>query len=255
MKHYRFLSVIAAVAGLAVATPALSAELNAAVAANFTAAAKEIAAAFEKKTGDKVVLSFGSTGQLATQIINGAPYDVFLAADSARPVKLETEGYTGTAQPRFTYAIGKLVLWSADPNVVDANGDVLKSGDFGKLAVANPKTAPYGAAGMQTIEKLGLTDSLQPKLVFGQNVAQTHQFIASGAATLGFIALAQVVNMEGGSQWVVPESLYAPINQQAVLLKKGDENAAAKAFVDYLQGTEAAAIITRYGYGTEKPGS
>ena len=255
MKINRILSLLTLVIGLGAASPALSAETHVAVAANFTAAAKEIAAAYEEKTGDKVVLSFGSTGQLATQIVNGAPYDVFLAADSARPVKLEDDGYTGSSHPRFTYAIGKLVLWSPDPKTVDAEGEVLKTGDFEKLAVANPKTAPYGAAAMETLEKLGLTDSLTPKLVFGQNVAQTQQFISTGAAALGFIALAQVVNLEGGSKWIVPETLYAPINQQAVLLKKGDDNAAARAFVDYLQGAEAGAIIARYGYATEKPGS
>jgi len=254
MKTNSILPLLAVLAALGLAGPVPAADVHAAVAANFTVAAKEIGVAFERKTGDKAILSFGSTGQLTAQIFNGAPFEIFLSADVAHPASLERDGFVGS-HPRFTYAVGKLVLWSADPQTVDGKGAVLAAGTFAKLAVTNPKSAPYGTAAMEAIEKLGLTEALRPKLVFGQNVSQTQQFISTGNAQLGFVALAQVINDASGSMWVVPETLYAPIRQQAVLLKKGDANPAAKAFVNFLQGPEAGAILGRYGYGVEKPAS
>jgi len=223
-------------------------EVKAAVAANFTAAMKEIAAGFEAATGHKVLASYGSTGKLYAQIENGAPFEVFLAADRKRPAMLED---AGTASGRFTYAVGKLVLWSADPGLVDAAGKVLQTGRFRRLAIANPATAPYGAAAMQVIGALGLGDSLQEKLVRGDSIAQTYQFVATANAGLGFVALAQVVLNPSGSRWEVPQALYDPIRQDAVLLRAGAGNPAAAALLAYLKSAPARAVIERFGYGTE----
>ncbi|ABK44240.1 molybdenum ABC transporter, periplasmic molybdate-binding protein [Magnetococcus marinus MC-1] len=224
---------------------------NIAVAANFTGAAKEIAAAFAEDTGHQAVLSFGSTGKLYTQIAHGAPFHAFLAADRKRPEKAEAEGLA-VAGSRFTYATGKIVLFSTDPNRVDPAGKVLEHPEtFAKLAIANPKTAPYGAAARQTMQKLGLLAAIEPKLVRGDSIAQTYQFVATGNAQLGFVALSQVITGVSGSQWVVPSDLYTPIRQDVVLLNNGVERIAAKAFVDYLKGDRARAIIEKYGYGVE----
>ncbi len=230
------------------ATPAFAGSALVAVAANFTAPAKEIGAAFTNKTGDTVEFSFGSTGQLYTQIAQGAPFDAFFAADDERPVLAEQEGY-GVPGSHFTYAVGKLVLWSAKPGVVDANGDVLKAGSFAKLAIASPKAAPYGAAAVETLKKLGVYESLEPKIVQGNNISQAHQFVASGAAELGFVALSQINLDPAGSRWVVPQDLYQPIYQDAVLLKRGAANPAASAFIAYLKSPEALAVLAKYGYG------
>ena len=223
-------------------------EVKVAVAANFTAAMKPIAAGFEQSTGHAAVMSFGSTGKLYTQIINGAPFAVFLAADQKRPRLLEAEG---KASGRFTYAIGKLALWSAEPGLVDAAGEVLYKGDFARLAVANPKTAPYGTAAMEVLDRLGLASKLAPRLVRGDSIAQTHQFVATGNAELGFVALAQVALDTSGSRWTVPQGLYTPIRQDAVLLQAGSGQPAALALMDYIKAREARAIIERYGYGLE----
>ncbi|WP_128293498.1 molybdate ABC transporter substrate-binding protein [Afifella aestuarii] len=230
------------------ASMAAAAETNVAVAANFTEAAKEIAAAFEEKTGDEATLSFGSTGQLYTQISQDAPFEVFLAADDERPAKAVSEGYAveGSA---FTYAIGKIVLWSTDADLVNGE-DTLKSGDFNKISIANPTTAPYGAAAVETMKALGVYEDLEPKIVQGNNIAQAFQFVQTGNAELGFVALSQIAASDEGSRWEVPADLYTPIKQDAVLLKKGEESAAAKAFLDFLKGPEAGAIIEKYGYGT-----
>lgn len=226
-------------------------ETNVAVAANFTTAAKEIAAAFAADSGHKAVLSFGSTGKLYTQIANGAPFQVFLAADTARPEKAEAKGLAvpGT---RFAYATGKIVLFSADPALVDGGGNVLGEPDaYEKLAIANPKTAPYGAAAVAAMTKLGIFAKVKDRIVQGDSIAQTYQFVVTGNAQLGFVALSQVINNDTGSKWVVPGDLYAPIRQDAVLLKTGADSAAAKAFLDYLKGHKARAIIRSYGYGIE----
>lgn len=220
--------------------------VKAAVAANFTAAMREIAADFEQITGHTALLSFGSTGKLYTQILNGAPFEVFLAADQKRPRLL---AQAGKAEAPFTYAVGRLVLWSARPSYVDAQGQVLTRGAFAHLAIANPKTAPYGAAALEVLERLGLKDALTPRLVRGDSIAQARQFVATGNAELGFVALAQVALDPSGSRWDVPQALYRPIRQDAVLLRAGADRPAARALVDYLKGPAARAIIQRFGYG------
>lgn len=225
-------------------------EVSVAVAANFTAPMQKIAASFEQDTGHKAVLSFGATGKFYAQINSGAPFQVFLAADDTTPERVEREG-KGVQGSRFTYAVGKLVLWSARDNYVDAQGAVLKTGDFAHLSVANPKLAPYGLAAVQTLEKLGLADSLKPRIVTGENIAQTYQFIASGNAQLGFVALSQVMEdgrIAKGSAWQVPSSMHEPIKQDAILLNTGKDNPAAAALMQYLRGDKARAVIRSYGY-------
>ena len=227
-----------------------AAEVHIAVAANFTAPINEIAAAFEKASGHKVIAAFGPTGGLYTQIKHGAPFEVFLAADDSTPARLETEGEI-LAGSRFTYAIGKLVLWSASVGYVDAQGEVLRRNEFNHLSIGNPKTAPYGLAATQVLGKLGLIDAVKPKLVEGTNITQAYQFVATGNAELGFVALSQVYKdgqIAVGSAWIVPEDMYEPIRQDAVILNKGKDNPAAAALVDYLKGPKAAAVIKSYGY-------
>lgn len=230
------------------AVPAWAGETLVAVAANFTAAANEIGEAFTKATGHSVKYSFGPTGQFYTQISQGAPFEVFLAADAARPEKAEKEGFAVDGS-RFTYAMGKLVLWSSDAALVDGEGAVLKSGAFEKIAIASPAAAPYGAAAVEAMKSLGVYEALEPKIVQGASISQAHQFVATGNAPLGFVALAQVVLDDKGSRWVVPDSLYSPIVQDAVLLKSGEGNEAAKAYLAFLRGPQAKTIIERYGYG------
>ncbi len=235
---------------LACSAAAFADEVQVAVAANFTAPMKEIAADFEKATGHKVVLSFGSTGKFYSQITNGAPFDVFLAADDETPAKLEKENGI-VAGSRFTYATGKLVLWSARPDLVDAKGEVLKKGDFAHLALANPKLAPYGAAAAETMTRLGLLEKLQPKFVQGDSIGQTFSFVSTGNAELGFVALSQVYEggrIKSGSAWIVPASLHNPIRQDAVILVRGKDNKAAAALADYLKSAPARAVILSFGY-------
>lgn len=229
---------------------ALADEVQVAVAANFTAPIQAIAKDFEKDTGHKLVASFGATGQFYAQIKNGAPFEVFLAADDSTPAKLEQEKAVVPGS-RFTYAIGKLALWSPKDGYVDAKGEVLKKGGFQHLSIANPKTAPYGLAATQVLDKLGLKDKLTGRIVEGQNIGQAYQFVSSGNAELGFVALSQIYKdgkVTAGSAWIVPADLYEPIRQDAVILEKGKDNAAAKALVDYLKGPKAAAVIKAYGY-------
>ena len=245
---FRFASSLAA---LAVCVQTLyAAEVNVAVAANFTAPAKDIAVLFEKHTGHKATLSFGSTGQFYAQIKEGAPFQVFLAADDTTPARLEKESQT-VAGSRFTYAIGALVLWSAKEGFVDGKGEVLKTGGFAHLSIADPEKAPYGTAAVETLTRLGLNDALQAKIVKGNNISQAHQFVSTGNAELGFVALSQVYKdgkVTSGSAWIVPTELYEPIRQDAVILVKGQGNAAASAFVDYLKGPKAGKVIESYGY-------
>ncbi|SNY91669.1 molybdate transport system substrate-binding protein [Cohaesibacter sp. ES.047] len=244
-------SLIALALSPLVAPQSEAAETKIAVAANFTSAAKEIAAAFKDETGHDAKLSFGSTGKLFAQIVNGAPFTVFLAADQARPIKAEQEG-AAVAGSRFTYATGRIVLFSQDAELVDGEGAVLQSPDrFDRLAIANPATAPYGAAAMEVIEALAVPVATQDKIVRGDSISQTHQFVASGNAQLGFLALSQVINLDQGSQWVVPTALYTPIRQDAVLLKTGADDEAAKAFMIFLKGDRAKDIIRSFGYGVE----
>lgn len=229
------------------ASAVLAGEVKVAVAANFAEPAREIAAQFQRRTGHTAVLSLGSSGQIATQIVNGAPFEVFLSADRERPQALERQRLAVPVS-RFTYATGRLVLFSRTPSLVDARGAVLATGGFDKLAIADPATAPYGAAAVATLDKLGLRTRLQPKIVTGASIAQAYQFVDTGAAELGFVALSQVKTVTGGSRWLVPARLHPPIDQQAVLLMAGASNPAAKAFLAYLRGREARAIIQRYGY-------
>lgn len=225
-------------------------EVQVAVAANFTAPMQQIAADFEKDTGHKAVLSFGATGKFYAQIVNGAPFEVFLAADDTTPARLEKEGHAVPGS-RFTYAVGKLVLWSPKPDFVDARGNVLKGGNFNKVSIANPKTAPYGAAAVETLKKLNLLDAVQPKFVQGENISQTLQFVSTGNADLGFVALSQVFKdgkLNGGSAWIVPGEFHEPIHQDAAMLAKGKDNAAATALLAYLKGDKARAVIRSFGY-------
>ena len=229
------------------ASPALAAQTQVAVASNFTDTAKEIAAAFQAATGDEAVLSFGASGQFYTQITKGAPFEVFLSADADRPKKADADGLSVPGS-RFTYAVGRLVLFSKTPGLVDDRGAVLSSGKFAKLSIADPASAPYGEAAIETLKTLKLYDTLQPKIVQGSNITQAYQFVETGAAQLGFVALSQVINETGGSRWLVPAADHAPIEQQAVLLKTGAGNPAAKAFIDFLKSPTAVAIIKKYGY-------
>jgi molybdate transport system substrate-binding protein len=245
-----FSILITAYALLTLAFPALAGEVQVAVAANFTAPMQVIAANFERATGHRAVLAFGATGTFYAQIKNGAPFDVLLAADDKIPAKLEQEG-SAVPGSRYTYAIGKLVLWSAQSNVVDAQGEVLKRGDFKHLAIAAPKLAPYGAAAVETLEKLGLLSVIESRFVQGENIAQTYQFVATGNAELGFVALSQVYangKLKSGSAWIVPDILHSPIRQDAVLLARAKDNAAAIALIDYLRSDAAKAVISSYGY-------
>ncbi|WP_444816594.1 molybdate ABC transporter substrate-binding protein, partial [Stutzerimonas frequens] len=210
-------------------------------------------AAFARDTGHRAVLAFGATGKFYAQIHNGAPFDVLLSADDSTPRRLENEGI-GIAGSRFTYAIGTLVLWSPREGYVDPQGKVLSDGDFRHLAVANPKTAPYGAAAMATLDRMGLREKLRPRFVQGENIAQTHQFVASGNSELGFVALSQVIEdgrIGKGSRWVVPADQHAPIRQDALLLRHGEGNPAAQALLAYLRGETAKALIREYGYAVE----
>mgnify|MGYP002150437768 FL=1 len=237
-------------AGLLLSLNANAGEVQVAVAANFTAPMQRIAAEFEKDSGHKATLMSGATGKFYAQISNGAPFEVLLSADDETPARLERDGLA-VAGSRFTYATGRLVLWSAREGYVDDKGDVLKKGDFRHLSIANPKTAPYGAAAIQTLSKLGLLPALEPRFVQGENIAQTHSFVVSGNAELGFVALAQVYKdgrLGAGSAWIVPASLHAPIRQDAVLLMKGASNPAAAALLKYLKGDKARAIIQSFGY-------
>lgn len=230
--------------------PAHAAEVRVAVAANFAAPMQKIAQAFEKDSGHKVQLAFGSTGGFYAQIKHGAPFHLFLAADEKTPLKLEQEGL-GVAGSRWTYAVGRLVLWSKQAHLVDDKGGVLKTQKFQRLAIANPKLAPYGIAAIETLNHMGVLQNVHPKVIQGDNIAQTYQFVASENAALGFVALSQVMHegtISQGSAWVVPESLHAPIRQDVILLTHAKEDAAAKALLHYLRSDKIKAIIRAFGY-------
>ena len=225
-------------------------EIQLAVAANFTGPMKLIAAEFEKDSGHKVLMTSGATGKFYAQITSGAPFEVFLSADDETPAKLEKEG-AAVQGSRFTYAIGKLVLWSAQPDRVDAGGDVLRKGNFNKLAIAAPKLAPYGAAAVETMRQLGVLTAIERKLVTGESLGQTFSFVSSGNAELGFVALSQVYEagrIKSGSAWIVPENLYSPIRQDAVLLAKGKDSQAARQLLTFLKNEKSKAVIRAFGY-------
>jgi molybdate transport system substrate-binding protein len=226
-----------------------AAKTNVAVAANFTEPARAIAARFREKTGHEAVLIFGASGAFFTQITHDAPFDVFLSADDERP-RLAVEQGLAVPESRFTYAIGKLVLWSRVLDVTDGKA-ALSAGKFSKLAIANPKSAPYGAAAVETMKALGMFDALRSKLVQGNSISQAFQFVDTRNAELGFVALAQLHGVAAGTQWLVPENLHTPIRQDAVLLKRGANDEAAKEFLTFLKGPEARAIIESFGYAVE----
>ncbi|MDO5692776.1 MAG: molybdate ABC transporter substrate-binding protein [Pseudomonadota bacterium] len=248
--HSTLRRLIAVAATLLLSAAAQADVVQVAVAANFTAPARALAEVFARTTGHEAKLSFGATGAFYTQIKNGAPFDVLLAADDERPARLEKEGDTVPGS-RFTYATGQLVLWSAKPGFVDDQGAVLKGGNFGKIAIANPKNAPYGAAAVEAMNKLGVAAALQPKLVTGESIGQTYNFIATGNADLGFVALAQVLEggkLKSGSMWIVPAQHHAPIIQDAVILKRAANNPAAKAWMELLRTPQSKELIRGYGY-------
>lgn len=247
MWKRRFLILAVSLAALATAGPAPASDIKVAVAANFSDTAKDLAAAFRKKTGHTVTMSFGSSGNFLSQIEQGAPFEVFLSADAERPVKLESEGL-GVKGTRFVYAYGTLVLWSATPGFVDSKGAVLSKGQFEHLSIADPAAAPYGVAAVETMKRLGLYDTLQPKIIKGASIAQAYAFVGSRSAELGFVALSQVIKDTSGSRWIVPQQDYTPIDQQAILLKPGENDPVARAYLAFLKSPEAVKIIRSYGY-------
>lgn len=236
-------------------TPVSAGEVRVAVAANFKSTLKEMATHFEQATGHTTLISSGSSGKFYAQIKHGAPFDVFFSADVTRPQLLEKEGFVVPGS-RFTYAIGRLTLWSPDPSLLKDDGaTVLSNGRFDHLAMANPKTAPYGTAAQQTLVALGLWNQVKDQIVQGENIGQTFHFVFSKNAQVGFVARSQVLDSKingAGSRWDVPENLYEPLRQQAVLLTNGQYNEAAKAFLNYVKGPEARNIIEQFGYGLEK---
>lgn len=246
-----FFRTIIALALLLFGQSGWAATVLVAVASNFSKPMTEIAAEFEKATGHSAKLSFGSSGKFVSQLENGAPFEILLAADETGRVKLEQAGLA-VPDSHFTYALGKLVLWSSTPGYVDDQGKILTTGGFKHLALADPKLAPYGAAAVDVLKGLNLQDKLSPLFVLGENIAQTHQFVSTGNAELGFVALSQVIDngkIATGSGWIIPDDLHAPIRQDAVLLTRGAENPAAPALLDYLKSAPALAIIEKYGYG------
>ncbi|MCH7499891.1 MAG: molybdate ABC transporter substrate-binding protein [Nitrospinae bacterium] len=234
------------------ATPAIAGEVTVAVASNFLNPLKQLIQEFQHQSGHRVRTVSGSTGKLYVQILHGAPFDVFLAGDSARPRLLEKDGQA-VAGTRFTYARGKIVLWSADPQRIGADGkNLLRRRNFNHLALANPKTAPYGKAAVTALQRLNLWETLSPVIVQGENIGQTFQFVATGNAEVGLVALSQVMDPRlniKGSRWLVPEDLYDAIDQDAVLLTRGKSNPAARAFLKFLQSGRARNILKSYGYG------
>lgn len=244
IKHVLF------VIALQLCLAAHAADVNVAVAANFTGPMERIVPEFEKATGHKAIVAYGTVGKFYAQIKNAAPFDVLVSADDATPMRLEKDGLA-LPESRFTYAIGKLVLWSTKPGLVDDKGDVLKRGDFRHLAIANPKVAVYGAAAVETMSKLGVHSALENKLVLGENITQAYQFTATGNADLGFVALSQIYKdgqIAAGSHWMVPPSLYPALKQDVVLLTRGKGNPAADALLAYLKSDAARKVIRAYGY-------
>lgn len=249
-KLFRLPSLIFGFLLLSVSAFVSAETVHVAVAANFVEPLKNISEQFEKSTGNKIMITSGATGKIYAQIKNGAPYDIFLAADSKTPAKLESENAIVPGS-RFTYAIGKLALWSAKPGYVDNKGEILKKQPFKHIAIASPKLAPYGLAAQQTLEKMGMWEALQPKIVQGENIGQTYQFVASGNAELGFVALSQIYKngkVKSGSAWIVDTKDYQPIKQDAVLLKHAQNNAAAAAFMTYLKSDVTYKVLQSYGY-------
>ncbi|MFP5505282.1 MAG: molybdate ABC transporter substrate-binding protein [Gammaproteobacteria bacterium] len=243
-----FAGLLAVAVGMAAVSPVASAgQTRVAVAANFTEAVVEIGRLFREHTGHEAVFSLGSTGKLYTQISQGAPFEVFLAADRKHAARAVAEGHA-VADSRFTYATGRIVLFSIDERLI-TGPETLRNAAFTRIAIANPATAPYGAAAVQVMQALGVHAALAPRIVQGDSIAQTYQFVATGNAELGFVALSQIVGSQAGSRWLVPEDLHPPLAQDAVLLERGRDNPVAVAFLAFLKGPQAAAVIARFGYG------
>ncbi|MGB0467641.1 MAG: molybdate ABC transporter substrate-binding protein [Pontibacterium sp.] len=247
---YSCLGIMLLCAGVSMAQ---AGQVSVAVASNFLSTLRDLAPLFEEKTGHQLKVSFGSTGRLYSQIENGAPFEVFMAADEQRPARAEAQGLAVTGS-RFTYGLGQLVLWSPKENLFNSESETkayLQAGDFSRLAVANPKTAPYGVAAQQVLESMGLWSRYSRMLVRGDSIAQAFQFTATANANLGFVSFSQLKSWqaEPGSLWFIPQTYYQPIRQQVVLLKKGKDNAAALAFMVFLQSPAARALIADYGYG------
>ena len=249
MRVVRFVTFVTMIcAGCLAQAPARADEVRIAVATNFSGTMDALVGAFEAKSDHTILVSSGSTGSHYAQIKNGAPFDAFFSADAERPKLLESEGI-GVAGSRFLYAVGRLALWSPRAGYVDGDGAVIATGDYRHLAIANPELAPYGAAARQVLRARGLWDTVQPRLVQGQDIGQAYSFVATANAELGFVALAQIKRPgtdPDGSDWLVPESLHEPIEQQAVLLR---DTPGARAFVEFVKTEEARAIIRNYGYG------
>lgn len=246
-------SILALIA-LGISWSACADVVQVAVGANFNAPMKIIAADFEKETGHRAVIALGTVGKFFAQIKSGAPFEVLISSDKETPDKLVAEGLA-LDETRYSYAIGKLVLWSAKAGYVDPQGEVLKTGDFKHLALANPKLAVYGAAARAAMQRLGVWERIEPRIVLAENITQAHQFVATGNAELGFVALSQIIDVEKGdgsiaqgSAWVLPPDLYPQIRQDAIVLKRGERNPAAYALVDYLKGERARTVIRNYGY-------
>ena len=236
---------------LCLTSTARAEEINVAVASNFTATMKAIVAEFEKSSGHHVNLSLGASGKFYAQIKNGAPFHAFFSADQAKPEALEQDGLT-VPESRFTYAIGALALWSIKAGFVDDNATKLKSGNFNKLALANPRLAPYGVAAIEVLDHLQLREETGPKWVLGENIAQTYQFVHTGNADMGFVALSQIIEqglIKKGSGWIIPDSFYTPVRQDAVLLQHGKDSHAAHALLDFVRSSNTARkIIEDHGY-------
>ena len=246
------LRVLAAAFGAllaSLAAPAAAGQTNVAVAANFTEPAKQIAALFKQKTGHDAILSFGASGAFLAQITHEAPFQVFLSADQDRP-KAAIDAGLAAPESLFTYAIGKLVLWSKVVDVTKGD-EALKAGAFSKISIANPNAAPYGTAAIETMKALGVYDALKGKIVQGSSIAQAFQFVDTRNAEVGFVALSQLFSTTEGTRWGVPQNLYTPIRQDAVLLKKGANDEASKAFLEFLKGPESRAVIEKFGYGLD----
>jgi molybdate transport system substrate-binding protein len=241
-------------AALLAAAPVHADEALVAVAANFAGAVEAIGGEFAKDTGHAIQTTTGATGKLYAQIGEGAPFAILLSADAKTPAKLEEEG-KAVAGTRFTYAVGKLSLWSVDPGRIGTDPKAaLGAPETLHVAIANPELAPYGVAAREALTALGLWETIQPKIVMGENIGQTSSMVESGAAQMGFVATSAVQapgKEPKGSRYDVPQDLFKPIRQDAILLKAGEGNAAAKAFLNYLKGDKAKAIIASFGYGTE----
>ena len=246
---FKWLFLALTVLMTSLAAPAQADQTHVAVAANFTEPAKEIAALFKQKTGHEAILIFGASGAFLTQISHDAPFEVFLSADSDRPKAAIDQGFAVPGSS-FTYAVGKLVLWNKVVDVTKGD-EALKAGAFSKISIANPNAAPYGTAAVETMKALGVFDALQPKLVQGNSIAQAFQFVDTKNAEVGFVALSQLFGVTDGTRWLVPQELYSPIRQDAVLLKRGEKDEASIAFLAFLKGPEARAIIEKFGYGLE----